>query len=296
MNKEQGSITLPCLLLAFLLLALSAGALVFTTRAYEHTKSYIINRQLRLVASSVFKNTEAFSDGQTVLLETAAYPEKERVVVTLNKTRSSDGLICKTEAAAEAVSHVGAMQRFMQCGFRLTSEQQALVKENALIGVRLQGLEQLNAETRYIQAQEVSLPQISFLQFLNSNTTAASIASEGLNSGFYYINGSFTFPTGGKTIAGSTVFAANRNIEINANTSFTGRVAFISEKGVINVSKNCRFTNALLLAPNVVIQEGCELTGCIISPSIVIQGSGSFTPSAAVAEPFISAITIAQDL
>lgn len=292
MNKQQGSITIPCLLVAFLLLALSAGVLVFTTREYEHTKKYLINKQLRLLASSVFKQAETVSYGQAVLLEAVVYPDGEKVVLTLNKTKSSDELISMTEVTAEAVSHAGAMQRFRQCSFRLTPAQQALVRENALIGVRFQGLELLDAETRYIQAQEVSLPQSSFLQTLSSETTASNIANDGLNAGFYYINGSFTFPKGGKTIAGSTVFAASKNIEIDTNTHFTGRVAFISEKGMISISKNCRFDNALLIAPNVLIQEGCKLSGCIISPSIIIRGTGSFTPSAVVAEPFVSAVTL----
>ena len=292
MNKQQGGITIPCLLVAFLLLALSTGVLAFTTREYEHTKDYLIRRQLRLLASSALTQAEAVHDGSAVLLDSVLYPHKDRVLLTLNKTKSSDGLISKMEAVAEAVSHAGAMQRFMQCSFRLAPDEQALAREYALIGVNIQGLELLNAETRYIQAKEVSLPQVSFLQTLNSNTTASNIASDGLNAGFYYINGSFTFPTGGKTIAGSTLFAVSRNIEINANTRFTGRVAFISEKGTISISKNCRFDNALLIAPNVFIQEGCKLSGCIISPSIVIQGAGSFAPSTAVAEPFISAVTI----
>lgn len=296
MNKQQGSIALPCLLVALILLALSTGILVFTTREYEHTKNYLLNKQLRLLASSVFKQAKADSDGETVLLETVLYPDREKVVLTLNKSTSSDELISKTVVAAKAVSHAGAMQSFMQCSFRLSSEQKALAQEYALIGVRFQGLELLNAETRYIQAQEVSLPQISFLKTLKSETSASNIANEGLNAGFYYINSSFTFPTGGKTIAGSTVFAANRNIEINANTHFTGRVAFISEKGTISVSKNCRFDNALLIAPTVLIQAGCRLSGCIISPSIIIRGSGSFTPSAKATEAFVSAITIAQDV
>lgn len=292
MNKQQGSITIPCLLAALLLLSFSAGVMVFTAREYEHTKSYLVNRQLRLLASSVFKQAENVSYGKTELLEVFIYPDREKVVLTLEKTKSSDELISMTEVTAEAVSHAGAMQRFRQCSFRLTPAQQALVQENALIGVRFQGLELLNAEARYIQAQEVSLPQISFLQTLRSDTTASNIANDGLNAGFYYINGSFTFPKGGKTIAGSTVFAASKNIEIDTNTRFTGRVAFISEKGMISISKNCRFDNALLIAPNVLIQEGCKLSGCIISPSIIIRGTGSFTPSAAVAEPFVSAVTL----
>ena len=292
MNKQQGSITIPCLLVAFLLLSLVTGVLVSTTREYEHTKNYLINRQLRLLASSVFKQAEAVDYGQKVLLEAILYPDREKVVLTLDKTKSSDGLISKMDVTAEAVSHAGAMQRFRKCSFHLTPDEQALVRENALIGVRFQGLELLDAEARYIQAQEVSLPQISFLKILSSDTTASNIANDGLNAGFYYIDGSFTFPVGGKTIAGSTVFAASKNIEINANTRFTGRVAFISEKGMISISKNCRFDNALLIASNVLIQEGCKLSGCIISPSIIIRGTGSFTPSAAVAEPFISAVTI----
>ena len=150
MNKQQGSIAISCLLVAFLLLALSAGALIFTTREYEHTKNYLINRQLRLLASSVFKQAEAVDYGQKVLLEAILYPDREKVVLTLDKTKSSDGLISKMDVTAEAVSHAGAMQRFMQCSFRLTPDEQALVRENALIGVRFQGLELLDAEARYI--------------------------------------------------------------------------------------------------------------------------------------------------
>ena len=294
MSREQGSITIPCILAALILLALTTTLLIFTTREYEHTREYIRSRQLRLLVSSAMLQADAVADGENVLLEHVLYPDKERVLLTLTKTKSSDGLVSKAEAVAESPKHIGAMQRFKQFRFELSAEQKALSREYAMIGKQFTGLEQLGAEARYIQAQEVSLPQVSFMQELGSEPTAREIANDGLNAAFYYINGSFTFPTGGKTIAGSTVFVTNGNIFINANTRFSGRVALISQKGTITISKNCHFNNALLMAQSgVEINEGCELTGCIIAPRIVLKGKGHFTPSQNIAEPFISAMTVA---
>ena len=128
---------------------------------------------------------------------------------------------------------------------------------------------------------------------MDSSVTANSLAVNGFSSAFYYIRGAFDFPAGGKTLYGSTVFVTKGNMLINANTRFPGRVALISHKGMITINKNCRFDNALLMAQSgVYLKEGCSFTGCIIAPSIVIEGRGHFTPSAAVAEPFISAITL----
>lgn len=295
MNKERGSITIPCLILAFILLSVATGMLAFTNREYQHTREYIRGRQLRLLAGSALRQAGGAPEGTTVLLAEQLLPDKARALLTLSKTRSSDGLICKAEAAAKMTGHVGAGQRFMQCSFRLSPEQQALAKEYAMIGKRFTGLEQLGAEVRYIQAQEVSLPQFSFMQGLSLSSTVSDLVSDGLGAGFYYINSSYTFPTGGRTIAGSTVFVTYKDMLINANTRFSGRVALISEKGTLTISKNCRFDNALLMAPNVLIKEGCELQGCIISHNIIIEGSGRFTPSASAAEPFISAVTIPVD-
>lgn len=294
MSKEQGSITIPCILAALVLLALATMLLIFTTREYEHTREYIRSRQLRLLVSSAMLQAESAADGKNILLEHCLYPDKAQVLLTLTKTKSSDGLISKAEAAAESTGHTGAMQRFRQFRLELPAEQKALAPEYAMIGKQFTGLEQLGAEARYIQAQEVSLPQVSFMQELVSNPTAKEIANDGLSAAFYYINGSFTFPTGGKTIAGSTVFATSGNIFINANTKFSGRVALISQKGTIAISKNCRFHNALLMAQSgVEISEGCEFTGCIIAPRIVIKGAGRFAPSPDITEPFISAMTVA---
>ena len=292
MNNERGSITLPCLLIAFILLALTTGMAAFTVREYEHTREYIRGRQLRLLAASALVQAEAVEAGETLLLEKILYPDKVKVALTLAKSRSSDGFICKTEAVAETAGQTGAKQRFMQCSFRLADEQQALVREYAMIGKQFTGLEQLDAEARYIQAQEVSLPQVSFMKGLQLSSTVSDMASDGFGAGFYYINGGYIFPMGGKTIGGSTVFVANKNIDIYPNTRFTGRIALISEQGAITISKNCRFDNALLIAPQVIISAGCELHGCIISSSIVINGAGRFLPAAAVAEPFVSAVTI----
>ena len=293
MNNERGSITLPCIIIAAIMLALASSLLVFTTREYEHTRSYVRSRQLRLLTLSTLEQAERFADGRQVLLEKIFLPDKDKVVLILNKTQSSDGLIKQAEVLAEATRHNGAMQGFRQLKFQLASEQQALVREYAMIGKRFTGLEHLDAEARYIQAQEVSLPQVSFMEALNSSVTANNIAIDGFSSAFYYINGTFTFPSGGKTLSGSTVFVTRGNMLINANTRFPGRVALISHKGMITINKNCRFDNALLMAQSgVYLKEGCNFTGCIIAPSIVVEGRGHFTPSAAVAEPFISAITL----
>ena len=294
MNNERGSITLPCIIIAAIMLALASSLLVFTTREYEHTRSYVRSRQLRLLTLSTLEQAERFADGRQVLLEKIFLPDKDKVVLILNKTQSSDGLIKQAEVLAEGARHNGAMQGFKQQKFQLAPEQQALVREYAMIGKRFTGLEHLDAEARYIQAQEVSLPQVDFMQeALNSSVTANNIAIDGFSSAFYYINGTFTFPSGGKTLSGSTVFVTRGNMLINANTRFPGRVALISHKGMITINKNCRFDNALLMAQSgVYLKEGCSFTGCIIAPSIVIEGRGRFTPSAAVAEPFISAVTL----
>lgn len=292
MNKEQGSITIPCLMLAFILLAISAGLLVFTTREYEHTREYIRGRQLRLLAGSALLQAGAVIDGETLLWEKILYPDKDRVLLSLKKITSSDGLICKTEAAARTTGYVGAEQRFMQCSFRLAAEQQAMAQEYAMIGKKFTGLELLAAETRYIQAQEVSFPQVSFMQGLSLSSTVVDLVSDGLSTGFYYINGGYDFPSGGRTITGSTVFVTNKDIFIYPNTRFTGRVALVSERGTINISKNCRFDNSLIIAPSVRVKEGCELHGCIISQHIIIEGDGRFTPSVSAAVPFVSAVTI----
>lgn len=293
MNSERGSITLPCIIVAMLLLALATGLLALVTREYEHTRSFVRNRQLRVLAVSTLAQAERFGAGRQVLLERAFYPDKEKVVVTLEKTQSNDGLIRQAEVLAEAAKHTGALQRFRQLHFQLADEQKLLARDYAMIGKRITGTEYLDAEARYIQAQEVSLPQVSFMQALNSSVTASGLATDGLSSAFYYINGTFSFPTGGKTIAGSTVFVTSGNMLINANTRFTGRVALISQKGMITISKNCRFDNALIMAQSgVLLKAGCNITGCIIAPSIVIEGAGRFTPSAAAALPFTSAITL----
>lgn len=295
MSKEQGSITIPCLLLAFILLAMSAGLLVFTMREYEHTREYIRGRQLRLLAGSALLQAGAVIDGETVLWEKILYPDKEGVRLSLIKMTSSDGLICKTEAAAQTTGHVGAKQRLMQCSFRLAAEQQALAQEYAMIGKQFTGLELLTAETRYIQAQEVSFPQVSFMQGLSLSSTVVDLVSDGLSAGFYYINGSYDFPAGGRTITGSTVFVTGKDIFIYPNTQFAGRVALVSERGTINISKSCRFDNALIIAPSVRVKAGCELHGCIISQHIIIEGDGHFAPSVSAAEPFVSAVTIPID-
>lgn len=295
MNKQRGSITIPCLLVALLLLVLATGMLVFTTREYRHTRDYIRNRQLRLLAASTLARAAALDEGEQVLLEHVFYPDNAKVLLTLKKTSSSDKLISKTEVLAEPAVHVGAGQRFKQFHFRLTEEQQSLGAEYAMIGKQITGEELLGAETRYIQAQEVSLPQVDFMQELKSAPTAKEIADDGLNASFYYINSTFAFPTGGKTIAGSTVFAVRNNLTINANTHFTGHVVLISQKGMITVGKNCRFDNALLMAAGgVKLAEGCNVQGCIIAPSIVINGTGRFTASAAAFAPFSSAIMVAD--
>lgn len=294
MSKQRGSITVPCILAALVLLALATALLIFTTREYEHTREYIRSRQLRLLVSSAMLQADTAAAGENILLEHCLYPDKEKVVLTLIKTKSGDGLIRKAEAAAESKKYAGAVQRFKQFRLELTAEQKALAGEYAMIGKQFTGLEKLGAEARYIQAQEVSLPQVSFMQELGSAPTAKEITNDGLSAAFYYINGSFTFPTGGKTIAGSTVFATSGNMIINASTRFSGRLALISQKGTIRISKNCRFANALLMAQSgVEIDEGCEFTGCIIAPRIVINGAGRFNPSQDIAEPFISAITVA---
>ena len=296
MNEQQrGSITLPCILIAFIMLLLATGMLAFTTREYEHTRTYLRSRQLRLLAASALAQAGEMDAGSAVLLEHVFYPDKEKVLLTLTKTVSSDGLISKTEAAAETANHVGAVQRFKQYSFRITERQQALAQEYALIGARFTGLEHLAAEARYIQAQEVSLPQVSFMQGVIANKTAQSMVNDGLSSACYYIDGSYNFPTGGKIIAGSSVFVATGNIKINANTRFSGRVVLISEKGTITIAKNCSFANALIMAKTVDVGAGCELTGCIIASGIYLNGTGSFTPSPAAAEPFISALNVAED-
>lgn len=295
MNNERGSITIPCLLTSFLLLALATGLLCFSTREYEHTRAHIRSRQLRLWAASALVRAAAIDAGQQVLGEHVFYPDNDKVRLILNKTSSSDGLVSKTEVAAKPAKHVGAEQRFKQFHFRLDEEQQALGAEYAMIGKQISGTELLPAETRYIQAQEVSLPQVDFMQELNSAPTAKEIADDGLNASFYYISNAFAFPTGGKTIAGSTVFAVRNNMTIYANTRFTGRVVLISRKGTITIGKNCRFDNALIMAAGgVTVQEGCRVNGCIISPNIVIKGSGTFIPYAAATAPFHGAVIVAD--
>ena len=69
MNNERGSITLPCIIIAAIMLALASSLLVFTTREYEHTRSYVRSRQLRLLALSTLEQAERFADGRQVLLE-----------------------------------------------------------------------------------------------------------------------------------------------------------------------------------------------------------------------------------
>ena len=69
MNNERGSITLPCIIIAAIMLALASSLLVFTTREYEHTRSYVRSRQLRLLTLSTLEQAERFADGRQVLLE-----------------------------------------------------------------------------------------------------------------------------------------------------------------------------------------------------------------------------------
>lgn len=301
MNRERGSISIAFLLVGLFLAALAQMAMIFISRNVQFEEDYWRGRQLRLLCSSVIEHlaTQELEAGEDILLEANLQPGNVPVKLIRKIYYSDDACFRNLELRAETKE---ASQSLRHLQFSLDKVKLAQAQRYMLIsGKDLLGTEFLPDEGIHTSAEEVIIPQISFLK--NTGEFKRSISAlgmddvrqYGLDKRFYYLTniGSPTTFTKNLKVYGTAVIATEGSIIIESGCQFFDRVIFLV-KGTLTIKGDVKLPQVLVVSyGRVTIGTGCQIGGVIFSGSnIELQGSSELTYDENVVAPFSSAFYI----
>lgn len=301
MNRERGNISLVLLVVGLFLAALSYLAMVCVSRAVDFEQDYWRGRQLRWLCGSVMETLvqQKLEAGKGVLLEASLHPGNIPAKLNRRVVYSADGHFRHIELRAEAGE---ASQSLKHILFQLDEEKLAQAQGHMLIsGKGLLGTEFLPDGEIYTSAEEVILPQVSFLKNTSeakmsiSDLAMDDVRQYGLVNRFYYLTGTSSPTTFTKNLRvyGTAVIATEGSIIIESGCQFFDRVIFLV-RGTLTIKDNVQLPQALAISyGKVTIGAGCKIGGVIFSGSnIDLQGSSELIHDENVVAPFSSAFYI----
>lgn len=293
MRSSRGSLSLSCLVICLLLLLLVQLPLLWGIREQERLRDFWRGYQLRLLCGSVLQVRDSLPPGEYVFYEGLLLPGKEPVTVTGLSKDSEDGLINLLELSATAANHAGAVQRLRRLQLSFSQNQRQLGEEGwALASINLTGTEYLPEEAKYTSIEEVTVPQVSFLENIGlDNLSSKSAEINGLSNRFYYLpTNSLLTLSSTKPFYGSAVIINHSNIKIGSGSHFPDRLVLLNDKGDITLQQGVRLDKALVMSPGtVIIAKNCRINGLVIAKNIILEGTSTFTADAEVVAPFTSA-------